>query len=386
MPNPCEIVNDVGHGNERAFPGLSIALFAAVAALETLTLTTAISVSDSAQAAETVAPHGYTLINDAAQARDTLSATSASIYLARDTGDGRDRLRLTLVENIQDDAQASETTTFLPAYLLADAGSTGDAVTPSATASLILRDNGHATGTYTRRTMATLTDGGEADETVYAGATQGDAIHDAASAADALTERAVSRITARDAAHGRATLLAGQSSAVTIRDQATAYGAALLPSLGTGWTCNTDTFAMSQYDPFAYRDPVVIDGVLYAIGDNGLVAFDGDDDEGKAFDTLIRWGLQDFGAEQLKRPSYAYVGYQSGAPMIMRVGHVSAGTEQTLEYSLPARIAVDAVPGRFRLGRGIRSRYYRFSFEGAPGAPFTLHAMNVNLDTTSRRI
>ena len=154
----------------------------------------------------------------------------------------------------------------------------------------------------------------------------------------------------------------------------------------TAHSCNTDTFAMSEYPDCPWREPVVIDGALYAVSDRGLVALDADDDEGEAFDSAIEWGLQEFGTDRLKRPAYAYIGYESSDVLRFTLEWHASGFAQAADYALPYRVADDVSAGRFRLGRGIRARYFRVGFAAEPGQPFALHGVRLVIDSTSRSI
>lgn len=154
----------------------------------------------------------------------------------------------------------------------------------------------------------------------------------------------------------------------------------------TAWTANTDTFGMSEYEPFAVTCPAVIDGKLYAVTDDGIVEFNDDDRQPQDFDSAIEWGMEDFGTAELKRPSYVYIAYESFDVLNFTLGFVAAGYEEQAEYELPYRVADDVSAGRFKLGRGIRSRHFRVGFRSFAGYPFTLHDTRFLINTTSRRL
>lgn len=154
----------------------------------------------------------------------------------------------------------------------------------------------------------------------------------------------------------------------------------------TAWTANTDTFGMSEYAPFEATCPVVIDGELYAVTADGIVAFDDGTQAPRDYDSVIEWGLEDFGSAELKRPAYAYIAYECYDVALFTLGYIERGIEQSATCELPYRIADDVTAGRFRLGRGARSRHYRARIASFSGYPFVLHDVRLVIDETSRRV
>jgi hypothetical protein len=92
------------------------------------------------------------------------------------------------------------------------------------------------------------------------------------------------------------------------------------------------------------------------------------------------------GSSQIKRASYYYAGYESDGTLAVTVGCIPAGAEQSFTYTLPARHASDPTPGRAKLGRGMRSRYWRFTVENVEGSDFTIVDQRLIFESTSRRV
>lgn len=68
------------------------------------------------------------------------------------------------------------------------------------------------------------------------------------------------------------------------------------------------------------------------------------------------------------------------------VGVTSTGSEVTYDYALAARPDAAAVPGRVKLGKGLRSRDWRFTLRNEPGRGFKLYDLQLMQDETSRRV
>ena len=162
----------------------------------------------------------------------------------------------------------------------------------------------------------------------------------------------------------------------------------IIPGFGAAWTCPTDSFAMSRWEAIEADSIAEVDGVLYAATPTGLYRLDAgaDDPDFTRVDARIRGGLTDFGAAQLKRLSYFYLGYECSGEMRVTVGSVPKGVEQSFSYPFPRRAANEPVPGRAQLGRGTRSRYWRFTLENVNGADFSVFDQRVDMDAMSRRV
>jgi hypothetical protein len=168
---------------------------------------------------------------------------------------------------------------------------------------------------------------------------------------------------------------AATTNAAVIEEQAIAAGSASIGSSGVIWTCPTVGFAMSQLLADKTDSAAMLGGVLYCAGEAGIYAFDAAQEQ----DCGVTTGLIDMGNS---RATYCYVGY-SGEEMTLRVGNTGAGTETEYEYALTDRSAESAVPNRAKFGKGIRSRYWRFSVSGTQ---FSLHDLVIVSDTVSRRV
>lgn len=126
---------------------------------------------------------------------------------------------------------------------------------------------------------------------------------------------------------------------------------------GQAWSANSDSWAMSRYNPYNYNRLVVIDDVLYGEADDGIYRLD---QESTAVTARVKTGKMDLGLGQLTHPSTAYLEYELNGGASMTVATTQKGSEQQYTYMLPNEVADELTNGRFIFGRGLRGRHFAF--------------------------
>jgi hypothetical protein len=153
---------------------------------------------------------------------------------------------------------------------------------------------------------------------------------------------------------------------------------------GVAWTALAETWGMSRYSGLDVNSIAEIDGTLYVAG-SSIFALRGDTDNGAQVPASILTAIRDIGP--LARPRYCYAGYTSNGGVAVTVTGAEDGTPETYTFPLPARPALSwPTPGRAKLGRGMRSRYYQFGFSNQTGAQFTLLDLRIMVDEAARRV
>lgn len=158
----------------------------------------------------------------------------------------------------------------------------------------------------------------------------------------------------------------------------------------TGWSAPLRSFGMSRH-----RYPMNINSVA-ALGDAFAVAGSGGVyllNDSAAQDILsaglvnayVKTALTDIGDSALKRGIGLYVSYRSGVSIGVDVGETSTGVELTWSYTSPALVNLDLRPNRIPIGKGIRSRYLRFTLRNTGGAPLTIASAEADHLSTTRR-
>lgn len=150
---------------------------------------------------------------------------------------------------------------------------------------------------------------------------------------------------------------------------------------GQTWTANSETWAMSRYNPYAFHSLAVINGVGYGLADDGVYLLTGGTD---AVIATITTGKLDLGNGQLVHPLAAYLEYELEGTASMDVTTTQTGTAQTYTYALAAEPAGQLTNGRFIFGRGLRGRHFAFSLR-MTGQHGYINDLNIETASTTRR-
>lgn len=154
---------------------------------------------------------------------------------------------------------------------------------------------------------------------------------------------------------------------------------------GQAWTANTETWAMSRYQPYSYDGLVVIDGKLYGTNDDGVHELNVIN---KPVTGQITTGKMDLTGGSLSYPIGAYLEYELGGQdkqAIMAVTQTQKGISQTYRYKLPTEQADELTNGRFVFGRGLRGRHFTVALT-ITGTHGHINDMSVDVATGKRRV
>ena len=163
-------------------------------------------------------------------------------------------------------------------------------------------------------------------------------------------------------------------------------GVARITLSGVAWTASTDSFAMSRYAQFPFNSAARIGNQLIAAGDGGLYVIAETNDNGEPIAASLTTGLTDVGDPQQKRVREIFLGYEASGAMGVDVAITQSGAEQTYGYTFPAKTATDPTANRQKVGRGIKSRFWRFIIHNVAGARFRVTETRVDVEPTSRKI
>jgi hypothetical protein len=154
------------------------------------------------------------------------------------------------------------------------------------------------------------------------------------------------------------------------------------PVRAQAWTANTDSWAMSRYDPVPFTALVVIDGALYGLADDGVFALD----TPTAQAAVLRTAPVDVGQGVLAHPLQAFLEYEleEGAAS-MEVTTTQSGEAQTYAYALQPEAAKRLTNGRFVFGRGLRGRHFTFALR-LDAKRGHINDLSVNVAPTKRRV
>lgn len=261
------------------------------------------------------------LVSDTAIASDTIVDTSASLII--DSARIYDELiaKRTVISLVQDSIKASDQLIFKRTDVVADSMSANDDSTGKLSAS------------------DTLIDEGTISDSVIDNINQNTVVSESASIIDETIDKLHATVFIADGA--------------VIEDTAINIGG----YQGQAWTANSDSWAMSRYNPYNYNRLVVINDVLYGEADDGIYRLD---QESTAVTASIKTGKMDLGRGQLTHPANAYLEYELNGGASMTVSTTQKGSEQQYTYMLPNEVADELTNGRFIFGRGLRGRHFAF--------------------------
>jgi hypothetical protein len=150
------------------------------------------------------------------------------------------------------------------------------------------------------------------------------------------------------------------------------------------WVMNTQTGGLTTYDNFQFTSLAEYKGVIYATSASGVYALTGDTDEGRVIEAEVKTGFLDFGVEQTKRISDIFVGYTGGQLEFDVETFDLPGEVYT--YPMEEREAGAPRNNRVKPGRGLSSRYWRFSIRNVDGAAFQLYDVTPDIAASKRRL
>lgn len=378
MTNPCDIEISAGYAGDSATHRVGALHVSAGFAASVLAIGLSMAVVEQAQAADFTEGPSSSFVLEQATASDSTAPQRTTRITRLERAKAADLVRHVLSDSLVGVGLAADLLLDRPQGLLIERATAASLVEARTLATGIASSRASARDLPLNRYQDVVAEAAVASDlqaslarsagSVLDAAQAGDWTEDGAAAGRLLIDRAMAASFTQGSATGGSTLLDDADAsefAVDGRDSAAL------------WTCEAATFGMSRLLPGAVHDLALVDGVLCACSPEGLVAFDA-----PAAAPLIRTGLTDFGSPAMKRASYVYVGYQ-GEPPTLAVGNTGSGQEVTYSYPLPARTAEAATPARAALGRGARSRYWRFTLTGTV---FALHDVTLEIAETSRKI
>lgn len=150
------------------------------------------------------------------------------------------------------------------------------------------------------------------------------------------------------------------------------------------WVMNTETTGLSNYTNFDFTSIASHDGVVYVTSNNGVYALTNDTDDGRYIAAEVQTGFLDLGREETKRISDVYVGY-TGGQLELDV-ETYDGPQDVYTYTMEERAADAPRNNRIKTGKGLSSRYWRFSFRNLDGADFQVYDTSAVVGVSKRRL
>ena len=135
------------------------------------------------------------------------------------------------------------------------------------------------------------------------------------------------------------------------------------------WVLNTENGRVSNYTEFPFIALGQIGDTPAGAAADGIYLLEGSDDAGQPIDAVMRFGMADFGGNDLIRINDIYVGGVLENDMELSI----RSDGEVTEYTYPLVEREEHIPGhRAKLGKGFRSRYRQVSITNIAGADFTI--------------
>lgn len=146
------------------------------------------------------------------------------------------------------------------------------------------------------------------------------------------------------------------------------------------WVTNTDTKASFRYSGYDYNSYSMFDGKYIAAKSDGIYVLEGATDAGVPVQSMVDFGDLDFGAEELKHVTNAYIGIASDGYVYLKV------LVEGAEYVYRSRDFSEVMQTqRIDVGRGLRATLFGFELYGN-GAHMDLRSVSFVAVPTKRRI
>lgn len=153
---------------------------------------------------------------------------------------------------------------------------------------------------------------------------------------------------------------------------------------GMAWTANTDTWAMSRYEPYSFNELAVIDGILYGINHEGVYQLTNTEPQ-SPISAKITTGKIDVSNGSLAHPIAAYIEHELVGSASMDITTTQDNIEQTYTYPLTGKPAEYMNSGRFIFGRGLRGRHFAVSLN-LEATKAHINDLRLNVEPVKRRV
>lgn len=153
------------------------------------------------------------------------------------------------------------------------------------------------------------------------------------------------------------------------------------------WVMNLETGAPWLYSNFDFTSVVEQAGMLFGASQDGLYLLQGETDDGTEIASELKTGFIDFGTENKKRLPYIYFGYTGGElECDVETFETHEYPDDIYTYGLEEREASAPRNNRIALGKGLVSRYWRFTIRNLAGSAFKVYDTLADVVNSKRRL
>ena len=146
---------------------------------------------------------------------------------------------------------------------------------------------------------------------------------------------------------------------------------------------NVGDFALTEYQNYTFNSFVFFDGSYWGAGPDGIYKLTGTTDDGSNIAWSFRTGMLDGKKQGLKRLEEILLSMRFNGPVTLRVW---VDDDLWYDYNL-ANYREDVLHVvRAKLGRGLRSKYFRVEVSGVDNTVAEVSSIDVPMIPLKRRI
>lgn len=146
---------------------------------------------------------------------------------------------------------------------------------------------------------------------------------------------------------------------------------------------NTRNTAVTEYTNYQFNSFARIGRDWYAAGPAGLVKLTGTQDNATNIDWSFRTGQLDGNEPGLKRLPEMLAGLRTSGRITVKVWK---DDNTVYSYDMPSIKNNTIRQQRVKIGRGMRSRWFKVGMEGVAGSSLELDSLQIEMTETTRRI
>jgi hypothetical protein len=159
------------------------------------------------------------------------------------------------------------------------------------------------------------------------------------------------------------------------------------------WVMNTESAAVSWYAGWPFTGIAELNGVVYAVGPDGLAVLGGAKDDGSAIPAVVDFGFTDFSGfdrDGMPRNNQFYkqrveefwVGYTADGVLEAQVQTYGS---KPYKYRMEKWKAGTPVNNRIKPGKGLNERFWRIGLRNVAGCDFEINSITAMAVRSERR-
>lgn len=149
------------------------------------------------------------------------------------------------------------------------------------------------------------------------------------------------------------------------------------------WVLNVGNDALTEYQNYDFTGYAYFNGKYYGSGPSGIFELAGTDDAGTDIAWSFSTGLMDGKSPDLKRLEEVLLAMKFDGPVRLRVWTTD---DKYFDYNIPSLRPDEIQQVRAKLGKGLRSRYFRVQVSGVGNVAAEIISMQLPMQELRRRV